>query len=162
MCCGWSGTATRVRREGGGGGRAFTSHSLHRLPPPPSTPRAGVITGFLNGAPQGDLWTGQTGKTLFPAIGFYGSGRMASLIRAEGAVDYTALPPFDPAYSATADLAFSNGMHTVTSTGSSHTMAVLSRGFGRGAMAAWEFTLDEDDVGNETVCFGAWARVGQG
>lgn len=124
----------------------------HNSPPPPI--HAGAITMYINGVNQGVCWTGQTGKTLFPAIGFYGSGRMASLIRAESTVDYAALPPFDPAYSATSDLAFSNGMHTVTSTGGSHTMAVLSRGFGRGAMAAWEFTLDEDEVGNETVCFG--------
>lgn len=118
-------------------------------------PAAGTLSVMVGTTSHGVCWTGLTSTTLFPAVQFYGSGRAATVTRAEEVVDAASLAKFDPSYSSAGDVEFSNEYHTVRSSNATNSMAVVGRGFNTRVRAAWEFRLDEDTLGNETTCFGA-------
>jgi len=65
---------------------------------------------------------------------------------------FTGVPAFDTAASST-ELTFANEGHTVSSKAGGNTMAICTRGFGRGR-AVVEFRLDSDTKDNEMTALG--------
>lgn len=64
-------------------------------------------------------------------------------------------PRFDVSQSSSlVDLEYSNDFRTVKPRSHERTLAVAARGFKRGALAIWEFSLDADTYNDEAACFG--------
>lgn len=117
---------------------------------------AGTLSFLVDGESQGVCFRSLTGKTLYPAVGFYAAAKQVTFLGAERP-KVTTLDvrgaTWDSRAGSTSGLSYSNGNKTVKSTKGGNTLAVLSSRFDSGRVM-FEFKIDEDKMGDETTCLG--------
>lgn len=110
---------------------------------------AGTMKAIIDGVDQGIVFSRlKELGTVYPAVGFYSSGRAVSVKRVARLSS-----GFSSVMGSSSGLAYSNAEMTVSSTTTSNTLAVVGRGFSSGKVL-WTYSLDNDSNGGECTCFG--------